>query len=115
MMHFLLRFVILAVAIWIISFALPGMKLKNFKSALVVGGVYSLLNWLLFKVFIFITFPLVALKYLTLGIVGVLINAVLLMITDKMMDDFELSGFGTAIFAALGISLANIVLTAIFF
>lgn len=115
MLQFLLRFVILAVAVWAISFVVPGMKLKNFKSALVVGGVYSLLNWILFKVFFFITFPLVILKYLTLGMVGVLINAALLMITDKMMDDFELSGWGAAIFAALGISLVNLLLTAIVF
>ena len=35
-------------------------------------------------------------------------NAVLLMITDKILDDFELSGFGTALLASLLISLANI-------
>jgi len=115
MTHFILQFVILAVAIWIISFVVPGMKLKNFKSALVVGGVYSLLNWVLFKVFLFITFPLLIIKYLTLGIFGVLINAVLLVITDKMMDDFELSGWGAAILAAAGISLVNLILSGIIF
>ncbi len=115
MFHFFLRFIILAVAIWIISFVIPGVKLKNFKSALVVGGIYSLLNWVLFKVFFFITFPLVFLKYLTLGVFGVLINAVLLVITDKLMDDFELSGWGAAILAAFGISVVNLLLTVIIF
>ena len=109
-MHFLLRFVILAAAIWIISFVIPGVKLKNFKAALVVGGVYSLLNWVLFKLLFIITFPL---QILTLGVFGLIMNVVLLRITDDLLDDFELSGWGASILAALGISLVNMLLTAL--
>lgn len=114
MMHFILRFLILAAAIFLISLVVPGMRLRTFKTALSVAGVYSLLNWVLFKVLWFITFPLIFLKYVTLGLFGIVINAVLLMITDKFLDDFQLSGFGSAVLAAAGISLVNLVLTLIF-
>jgi putative membrane protein len=113
MVDILLRFVVMSLAVYLVSLVLPGMRLRSIKSAFTVSLVYGLLNFVLFKVFIFITFPLVALKYLTLGIVGVLINAVLLTITDKLIDDFEMSGFGTALIASLLISLANLGLTAV--
>lgn len=107
----LLRFLIMSLAIFIIAKLVPGMRLKGFKTAFVVAGVYSLLNLIFFKLLIFITFPLVALKYLTLGIFGVVINAVLLVITDKLLEDFEMKSFGTALIGAIGISVCNLVLS----
>lgn len=107
----LLRFLIMSLAIFIIAKIVPGMRLKGVKTAFVVAGVYSLLNLVFFKLLIFITFPLVALKYLTLGIFGVVINAVLLVITDKLLEDFEMKSFGTALIGAIGISVCNLVLS----
>jgi putative membrane protein len=104
----------LSVSVYLTAKVVPGIRLRGFKAAIAVAAVYSLLNFLLFKVFIFITFPLVILKWLTLGIVGLLLNAILLMITDKLLDDFELSGFGSALLGALGISLMNTLLSWIF-
>ncbi len=107
----LIKFLMMSLAILIIAKVLPGMRLKGIKTAFVVALVYSLLNIIFFKLLIFITFPLVALKYLTLGIFGIVINAVLLVITDKILEDFEMSGFGTALIAALGITVLNLVLS----
>ncbi len=106
----ILRFLVMSVAVWIISMIVPGVKIKGIKAAMVVSLIYGALNFLLFRVLLFVTFPLVLLKYLTLGLFGIILNAVLLMITDKLMDDFELSGFGSALLAAVGISLVNLVL-----
>jgi putative membrane protein len=107
----LLRFVILAVAVYLISRIFPGVRIRSFKAALIVSGVYGLLNFLLFRVLIIFTFPLIVLKWVTLGLFGVILNAVLLMITDKLVDDFELSGFGSALLAAVGISAVNLLLS----
>jgi putative membrane protein len=114
MMQIIIRFLILAVSIYLIAMVVPGIRLRGFKSALSVAAVYALLNFVLFKLLFFITFPLIILKWLTLGIFGVVLNAVLLMITDKMLDDFEIAGFGSALIAALGISVVNLVLGLIF-
>ncbi|MCC6749606.1 MAG: phage holin family protein [Deltaproteobacteria bacterium] len=111
MVSMLLRYLIVAAVVYLMALVLPGMRLRRFRTALVVAGVYGLLNFVLFKVLIFITFPLVVLKYLTLGVFGLVMNAVLLVVTDKLLDDFELSGFGTALLAALGISATNVALT----
>ncbi len=114
MIHMILRFFILSLSIYIIALIIPGIRLKSFKSALSVAAIYGLLNFLLFKVLIFITFPLVILKYLTLGVAGVIFNAILLMITDKILEDFEMSGFGAALAGALGISVVNLLLSLLF-
>ncbi len=107
----LLRFVILAVAVYLIARVFPGVRIRSFKAALVVSAVYGLLNFVLFRVLIIFTFPLIVLKWVTLGLFGVILNAVLLMITDKLVDDFELSGFGSALLAAVGISAVNLLLS----
>lgn len=110
MIHMIVSFLAVSVAVYLMALIVPGIKLKGFKSALAVAAVYGLLNFVLFRLLIFITFPLLVLKYITLGIVGVLINAVLLVVTDKLLEGFELSGFGSALLAALGISAINLLM-----
>lgn len=114
MTQMILRFLILSVAVYFIARVLPGVKIKSFKTALVVSLVYSLLNFVLFKLLVFVTFPLLILKYLTLGIFGVILNAVLLKITDKLVEDFEIASFGWALLCALGISGVNLILSIAF-
>jgi putative membrane protein len=111
----ILRFLVLALSIYVIARLCPGVRIRGFKTALVVSAVYGLLNFLLFRVLIFITFPLIILKYLTLGIFGVVLNAVLLMLTDRLVKDFELSGFGAALLASIGISVVNLLLSLVVF
>ncbi|MBW2535608.1 MAG: phage holin family protein [Deltaproteobacteria bacterium] len=113
-MSLVLSFLLLSVAILGVSAIVPGIRLRGFKSALAVAAVYGLLNFVLFKVLIFITFPLVILKVLTLGLFGIVLNAVLLMITDKLLDGFEIDGFGSALLGAVGISVANLLLGFLF-
>ena len=106
-MSLLINFLILSVAIFFIAAIVPGIRLKSFKTAMAVSAVYGLLNFFRFKVLIFITFPLVILKVLTLGLFGIVLNAGLLMITDRLLDDFEIRGWGSALLAALGISVVK--------
>lgn len=113
-MGMILRFIFLSLVIYLISLVLPGMRLKSFKTAFWVSAVYGLLNFVAFRLLLFITFPLLIVKYLTLGLFGIVLNAILLVITDKILDDFELAGFGTALIAAIGISVANLLLSCLF-
>jgi len=111
---FLLSFVFLALSVLLISAIVPGIHVRNFKSALAVAAVYGLLNFLLFKVFIIVTFPLVILKVVTLGLFGIVLNAALLKLTDKLLDGFEVKGFGPALLGGVGISLMNLLLGYLF-
>lgn len=110
MVDILVRFLCLTTVVYLVSLIVPGMRLRSFKTAFSVSAVYGLLNFLLFKVLLFITFPLIILKWLTLGLFGLVLNAALLLAADKLLEDFELDGFGSAFWAGLLISLANLLL-----
>ena len=107
----IVRFLVMSALVYLVALLLPGMRLRGFKAAMSVSLIYGLLNFLFFRLLLVITFPLVALKYLTLGLFGIVLNALLLVITDKILDDFEMQGFGTALLAALLLSLGNLALT----
>ena len=109
MINFIIHFLVLGALIWVISMIVPGMRLKNIKAALVVGIVYSILNWLLYLFFWWIALPF---KFLTLGLASVVFNAVLLKLTDDILDDFELAGWKSAFIAGACISVANLLLAA---
>lgn len=114
MWEIIVSYLILSVSILAMGAIVPGIKLGGVKSALKVAAVYGLLNFVLFKLLIFVTFPLLILKVLTLGLFGIVLNAALLMITDKLLDDFKLAGFGSALLGAAGISLVNLLLQLLF-
>ncbi|MEZ4462414.1 MAG: phage holin family protein [bacterium] len=55
MTHFILNWLVVSVAVWISAMIVPGVRLKGFGSAVIVAGIFGLLNfalgWLLFTVF----------------------------------------------------------------
>lgn len=76
-----------------------------------VGVVYSVINFLLYKILIFLSLPVI---FITLGLFVIIINAFLLWLTDLLIEDFEIKGFGTTIIASILISLCNMLLQWIF-
>jgi len=105
------NYLILTLAVLVISAIIPGIKLRSAKTSLVVAAVFGLLNFALFKVLFMFTFPLVILKWVTLGVFGVVLNAIVLSLTGKLVKGFEVQGFGSALVGGLLISLVNLVLS----
>ncbi|KAA3618217.1 MAG: phage holin family protein [Calditrichaeota bacterium] len=104
-------FLFLTVGILAATKIVPGVNLKNNITAFVVAAVYSVIHFFLFKILMFLSLPIV---FLTIGLFTIVINAVLLWITDKLLDDFEIKSFGTTIIASLVISVVSIVLKYLF-
>lgn len=111
MAHFLWNILLLSVAVFLVAQLLPGIRLKNFGTAVVVAVVYSLINILLGWLLVFLSFPFLL---ITFGLFKFVINAFLLWITDKMLDDFEIDGIGTTLFAAFLITIMASLLRWIF-
>lgn len=101
------KLVLLSISIFAIGKLLPGMKLKNFWTAIIVAIVYSLVNFFLYSLLSFLALPFIV---LTLGLFIFVINAFLLWLTDKILDDFEIDSLKTTLIAAVGITLVNGVL-----
>ena len=76
-------------------------------TALTVSLVYGLLNYFLFGLLAMIAFiPML----LSLGLFGLLINAGLLWLTDKLIDDFEIQSIGMTLLMALLLTVGKFVL-----
>jgi putative membrane protein len=79
----------------------PGVKVRSYGAAIGVALVYGVLSFFLGWLLRTLAFPLMI---LTLGLFGLVINALLLWITDKALESFEIKG-GRAL------ALATVVMT----
>jgi putative membrane protein len=107
-MSLILSWLILSLAVWVTSALLPGFHVKSPKSALLIAAIFGLLNfllgWLLFALF---TVATLGIAWLLAFITRWIINAILLVITDKLTDHLKIDGFGWALGGALVMSLVG--------
>ena len=107
-MQLILSWLILSFAVWVTDAVLPGFHLKSGKSALLIAAIFGLLNfllgWLLFVVFAVATLGIgLLLAFITRWIV----NAILLVVTDKLTDHLKIDNFGWALGGAFVMSLVG--------
>ncbi len=103
-MNFVLNILFLSAAVFIVASIMPTIKIKNYWTAVVVALVYSVINFLIGWLLRILAFPFVV---ITFGLFTFVVNAILLWLTDKLLDDFEIDGFMSTLIAALLISLIS--------
>jgi putative membrane protein len=103
-MSAMINILILSVAVFIVAHFIPGIRIKNYMTAVIVAVVYSLINFFIGWFLLFISLPLLL---VTFGLFKLIINAFLLWITDKLISDFEIKDFFTTVVAALCITLVD--------
>ncbi|ALC88845.1 hypothetical protein AM500_02805 [Bacillus sp. FJAT-18017] len=82
-------------------------RLSGLGAAIGASFLLSILNIIVRPILILLTLPVTV---LTLGFFLFVINALTLLMTDKLMGSaFEISGFGMALFVAIIMSLVNLV------
>ena len=96
--------------LYALATALPGVRLKSFGTALAVVLVYGVLNYFLFWLVALIAFIPMLLSF---GLFGLVINAFLLWLTDKLIDDFKIDSLRTTLLIAILLTVAKVVLRAI--
>ena len=74
---------LLSVAVFGVSRFMPGIRCKNFGTAIGVAVIYSIINFFIGWLLVLLSLPAIL---LTLGLFIFVINAVLLYITDQMID-----------------------------
>ncbi len=107
-MYILLHMAVLTVTVLLVTRIVPSVKVKSVGSAIMVALVFSVLN-VLFGWFIRVL--LIVPAILTLGLLflffNLIVNTVLLWLTDKVMRSFEIETFRGLLSAAAMITLAN--------
>jgi putative membrane protein len=99
-----------------VSKILPGFRIQSYSTALVVSAVYSVLymvlHFIFFKVLWILTIPFVI---LTLGIIFFVVNAVILWLTDRIVEDFDIDSTATLLIAAVLLTILNWVIRVVLF
>lgn len=98
----LIHLLTLSVSVLIVTYILPSVRVKDFRTAVVVALVYGILKFFFTGIFILLSLPLLILSF---GLFYFVINAFLLWITNKFVIGFEIKGFFNILFAAVLISL----------
>jgi len=93
-----------AAALIIASYLLPGVEVDNYYSAVIVAIVLAILNALVKPLLIIVTIPI---TILTLGLFLFCINAIILLMADKLVDGFDVNGLLWALLLSLVMSILN--------
>ena len=112
MKSLLIRWVVIAVAVWLTALILPGMTLQGgIIGILLVSLVFGLINAIIKPIVKLLTCPLVI---LTLGLFTLVINMLMLLLTEWLVPQYlQVDGWLWAFIAAIVISLVTMVLNAI--
>ncbi len=98
----LIHWGIIVVALWVASAIFKGMSFANAQSLFVAALMLGLANAFIRPVLVFFTLPL---TLLTLGLFLLVINALMIMLVSALVKGFRVSGFWTAFFASIFISI----------
>lgn len=104
-MNFLFNWLISALMVIVAAYILPGVHVESFLTALVVALVLGVLNMLIKPLIILLTLPI---TLVTFGLFLVVINALLLLLTDAIVPGFTIDGFWWAVLYSLLVSLMNV-------
>jgi len=101
-MNFFFKIVLFALAVSVLSNTLPGISVEDYVSSIIVAVVISVLNIFVRPLLIFFTLPV---TIITLGLFLFVINACIVLLADKLVDGFEVTGFFTALLFSVLLSV----------
>lgn len=104
-MYVILRWIAFALVIMFTAWVIPGITVENFWAALIVALVLGVINAFIKPVLQLITLPI---NVLTLGIFGLVLNALMLMFAGWLSPGFEVDGFLSAFIGSIIISLLSL-------
>lgn len=104
---FLLHWAITAASLWLASLVFHGLKFDNVRSLVIAALMLGFVNAIVRPLVVILTFPL---TLVTLGLFLLVVNALMLLLVSSLMRGFTLSGFWTAFFASIFISLLSFIL-----
>ncbi len=104
MRGFLLRWIILTVAIIVAAYILEGIHVTGFFSAFFAAAILGVLNAFFRPILLILTLPI---NVLSLGLFTFVINALMLMMASGVISGFVVSGFGSALLGSLLISIVS--------
>ncbi|RZL62886.1 MAG: phage holin family protein [Variovorax sp.] len=110
LLPFLVHWGITALSLWVASKLFRGLTFDGGSALAVSALLLGLANALVKPLLILLTLPL---TLLTFGLFLLVINALMIMLVAAIVRGFRVSGFWTAFFASIFISLLSIIIGAL--
>jgi putative membrane protein len=102
--EFLTHWAITALSLWIASFIFHGISFSNKRSLYISALLLGLANAIIRPIVIWLTIPL---TIFTFGLFLLVINALMMLLVSSMVSGFKVSGFWTAFFASIFITVLS--------
>ena len=99
---FLLHWATLALALWLASQLFRGIKFDNPRSLVIAALLLGFANAIIKPLLILLTLPF---TLITFGFFLLVINALMVLLVSSLVRGFRVSGFWTAFFASIFISI----------
>ncbi|NKI25614.1 putative membrane protein [Arenibacter nanhaiticus] len=106
-MNLILRILLSALAVVILCYLLPGAHVDTFMTAIIVAIVLGLLNFIVKPILVILTLPV---TILTLGLFLLIINAIIILLADKLIDGFGVDSIWWALLFSLLLSFLQSIL-----
>lgn len=106
-MKFILRLLLSAAAVVILSKVLPNVSVDTYVTALIVAVALSLLNFIVKPILVILTLPV---TILTFGLFLLVINAIIIKLADHFIAGFTVDGWLWAILFSLLLSILQSIL-----
>lgn len=103
-MKLLIRILVTAILVLIISKLMKGVVIDEFTTALTVAIVLGLLNFFVKPILVLFTLPV---TFFTLGLFLLVINAIIILLCDHFVDGFRVNSFWTAMLFSIILSLSQ--------
>jgi putative membrane protein len=104
MQGFVLRLATVALGLWLASELVPGLEVRSGWTLIVSALLLGLVNAFVRPIAVILTLPL---SILTLGFFLLVINAGMLGLVALLLDGFSISGFWSALFGSIVISIVG--------
>lgn len=101
-MNIILRIIVTALLVLLISNFLPGVNLAGFYTSLIVAVVLGLLNIFVKPILVILTLPV---TLVTFGLFLLVINAVIIMICSELVTGFRVENFWIALLFSIILSV----------
>ncbi len=97
-MMMILRWILFALSVMLAAWLIPGISVENFPAALLLAFIIGLINVFIKPILGLITLPI---NVLTLGIFGLILNALLFMLAGYFAPGVSIDGFLSAFLGSL--------------
>ena len=111
MTAFVIRWLVTTVAVLVAAHLIPGVSYEGWGTLLGASLLLGIINAFVRPILLLLSLPFII---VTMGLFIFVINALLLMLVSKIVPAFQVSGFWSAFFGSIVISLVSWLLSSFF-